>query len=91
MDLQEKVAVALRKSLHPEHIELENDDGVSGFVVSEKFRGLTAIDRQTLIDNALRRSSVKFSKAELRQVLAIAALTQAEYAAVAPRQAGNRR
>jgi hypothetical protein len=50
---------------------------------------MPALDRQTLIHNALRRSALKFTKAELRNVLAIAALTPAEFEALgyADRQA----
>jgi hypothetical protein len=84
VDLKEKVAEALRLSLRTDRIQLEDDDGISGFVVSPQFRGLSALDRQMLIHKALRSPSVKFSRAELRQVLAIAALTPVEYEAVGP-------
>jgi acid stress-induced BolA-like protein IbaG/YrbA len=80
--LKEKVESALKGAIAANRIRLEDDDGISGFIVSSDFRGMTALDRQTLIENALRHSSVKFTKPELRQILAIAALTPAEYETV---------
>jgi acid stress-induced BolA-like protein IbaG/YrbA len=82
VDLKEKVESALKGAITDARIQLENDDGISGFVVSSDFRGRSALDRQTLIEWALRHSSVKFTKPELRQILAIAALTPAEYETV---------
>jgi hypothetical protein len=84
MDLKKKVTDALRRNLHPDHIHLEDDDGISGIVVSTQFLRMPVLDRQLLIDNALQRSSSKFTKNELRQILAIAGLTPAEYAALGP-------
>jgi acid stress-induced BolA-like protein IbaG/YrbA len=79
MDLKEKVEDAVKRCVHADQIRLEDDEGVYGFVVSPQFRSMSAIDRQTLIYDALHGSSVKFSKRELRRGLAIAALTPAEY------------
>ena len=79
MDLKEKVEIVLKEAVTASRIRLEDDDGISGFVVSSDFRGLSALDRQTLIDQALHNSAVKLTKPELRQILAIAALTPAEY------------
>jgi stress-induced morphogen len=79
MDLKEKVTEALARHLHPERIQLEDDDGISGFVVSTQFRGMSSFDRQTLIHHLLRDTAPKLSKAELRQILAIAALTPVEF------------
>jgi acid stress-induced BolA-like protein IbaG/YrbA len=85
VDLREKVTRALREHLNPDHIQLEDDDGVSGVVVSAQFRGVSPFDRQMLIDKALRSASEKLTRAELRRVLAIAALTPAEYEGVCQR------
>jgi len=82
VDLKEKVEAALKGAIDAARIRLEDDDGISGFVVSSAFRGMSALDRQTLIDKALRNSAVKLTKPELRQILAIAALTPAEYETV---------
>jgi hypothetical protein len=82
VDLKEKVADALGGAVADARIRLEDDDGISGFVVSPAFKGMSALDRQALIDKALRNSSVKFSKQERRNILAIAALTPAEHEAV---------
>lgn len=82
MDLREKVASALHESLKLDHIQLEDDDGISGIIVSAQFRGVSAMDRQMLVPNALRKSSVKLTRADLSRILAIAPLTPAEYAAI---------
>ena len=82
MDLKQKVTEALRRALHPDRIQLEDDDGISGIVVAAQFRRMPSLERQLLIHNALRGSSLKFTKAEIRQVLAIAGLTPAEYEAL---------
>jgi acid stress-induced BolA-like protein IbaG/YrbA len=82
VDLKEKLTEALRRSLRPDHIRLENDGGISGFVVSAQFQRMPSLERQMLIDKALRQSSLKITKAEFRQILAIAALTPAEYEAL---------
>jgi hypothetical protein len=80
MDLRKKVTVALRKHLHPELIDLMDDDDISGFVVAPQFRLMESIDRQTLIEQALRRADPPLTQQEARRVLAIAALTPEEYA-----------
>ena len=79
MDLKEKVALALRRSLRADHIRLEEDGDISGIVVSARFERVPLLERQRLIAKALRTSSIKLTKAELRKVLAIAGLTPAEY------------
>jgi acid stress-induced BolA-like protein IbaG/YrbA len=82
VDLKEKVEAAIKAAVTAARIRLDDDGGISGFVVSADFRGMSPLDRQTLIDKALRNSSVKLTKSELRQILAIAALTPAEYETV---------
>jgi stress-induced morphogen len=82
MDLKEKITVALRCSFCPDHIRLEDDGGISGFVVSSQFQRMPSLERQVLIDKALRDSSAHLTKAELRKVLVIAGLTPAEYEAL---------
>ncbi len=90
MHLKEKVAAALKEAIADARLRLEDDDGISGVVVSTEFKGMSSLDRQTLIDQALRRSAVKFSKQERRNILAIAALTPAEFASVDPAFRGSR-
>jgi len=85
VDLKKKVALALEGAVGDARIRLEDDDGISGYVVSAEFRGMSALDRQILIDKALRSSSFKLSKAERRQILGIAALTPAEFDTLDPR------
>jgi hypothetical protein len=91
MVLEEKVTKALHRSIQDARVFLIDNDGISGFVVSTHFRGMPAIDRQTVIDKALRDPAVKLSKGELRRVLAIAALTPAEYESVDPGLRGDPR
>jgi len=91
MDLKEKVTRALRGYFRPDQVELEDSDGVSGFVVSAQFQRMPALERQMLIHNALRDSSVKFTKPELRRILAIAGLTPVEYDALGYRKPAPRR
>lgn len=80
MDLKEKVTDVLRSALDAERVQLEEDDGIYGFVVSSQFCHQTSLDRQKLIHRVLHRSASKLTNAELRRILAIAAFTPAEYA-----------
>lgn len=91
MDLKEKVETALRRYFHPEVVHLDNDEGISGYVVSPRFQKMPSLDRQMLIYSALRGSSVALSEGDIRQVLAIAALTPAEYEALGYTEGGSRR
>ena len=79
MDLKDKIISALQKQLNAAYIRLDDDDGVSGFVVSDRFAGMSTLDRQRLIDDAL---SAAITPEESRRVLMIAGLTPAEYDAV---------
>ena len=81
MDLAQKVTEALRRRFDPEFVKLEDDGGISGFVVSPSFQGKTALVRQSEIHEALHGPSSPLTPAESKRVLAIAALTPAEYAA----------
>jgi hypothetical protein len=83
MDVKEKIIDAFLKHLNAEYIRLEDEDGISGFVVSSRFKGLSSLDRQTLIDKLLKE--LRLSPKEHRQVLMIAALTPAEYETVGAR------
>jgi hypothetical protein len=85
MELTERIEDALRKSLGAEYVRLENDDGISGFVVSRHFENLSALERQEQIDNALREAAQPLSAEEQRQVLMIAGLTPLEYESVGTR------
>lgn len=85
MDLKTKIAKALSQSLKDAYIRLEEDDGISGFVVSPQFQGVTALDRQGLIDDALSNAPIPLTPEERRQVLMIAGLTPLEFDAVGAR------
>lgn len=91
MDLKTKVMEALRGALNADQIRLEEDDGIFGFVVSAQFARMPALDRQTLIQTALNHSPVKLTRAEKRQILAIAGLTPVEYQGLGLGENGSRR
>ena len=85
MGLREKVIDALRQPLNAEYIRLEDDDGLSGFVVSRQFDKMSSLDRQELIDAALDKAPEPLTVEERRQVLIIAGLAPGEYASVGTR------
>ena len=78
MDLCAKVIAALERVLGPSEIDLKDDDGIIGYVVSAKFRQIEHFDRQALIYDALRDPLAGLDEQELRRVIAIAALTPEE-------------
>ena len=83
MDLEEKVVTALG-ALKPEFIRLEDDDdGLSGFVVSAMFADMSSWDRQGKIDELLDTAGL--SREERRRVVMIAAITPREYRTVGAR------
>ena len=66
-----------------ELLELDEDDGISGYVVSPRFESLTSLDRQTLLDQIWLAHPHTLTRAERRQILMIAALTPCEYESIA--------
>jgi acid stress-induced BolA-like protein IbaG/YrbA len=60
----------------PDKIELRNGDGIIGIVTSKRFRGMGMMDRQTLIDDALKSHGL--SEKEIRRIVIIAAVTPEE-------------
>ena len=83
MDIKDKVINALSQALEPEYMRLEADDGISGFVVSRLFEGMSSLDRQGKIHEALRAAAL--SREERREVLMIAGITPIEYDSVGAR------
>ena len=83
MEIKDKIVNALFQTLKPEYVRLEDDDGISGFVVSHQFEGLSALDRQEKIKGTLQ--NVPLSQEDRRRVFMIAALTPVEYEAVGAR------
>lgn len=83
MDLKEKVTKALFQSLKPEYLRLEDEDGISGYVVSRQFKGMSSLDRQGEIEKTLQNAPL--AREERRRILMIAGLTPEEYEAVGPR------
>jgi acid stress-induced BolA-like protein IbaG/YrbA len=85
MDLRFKIEKALREALKIDYVRLEDDDGIAGFVVSPQFKGVSSLDRQQRIDDALNKAADPLSLEERRRVFMIAGLTPAEYEAVGAR------
>jgi stress-induced morphogen len=78
MGFAEKILNALQEPLGAEYIHLTDDDGMSGFVVSSRFENMSGLERQRLIDRALRNASDPLSEAEQRRIPMIAGLTPLE-------------
>ena len=91
MDLQKKVKTALTRYFKPIFVDVTDDDGVIGVVVSDRFRAVESIDRQTLIQDALNKSVTPFSPEELRRVLAITPMTPEEYVAYSPKNGSRKK
>lgn len=85
MAVKDKVLNALRDPLGASYVRIEDDDGISGYVVSPKIEGMSTLDRQSLIDEALEHAPDPLTAQERRHVLMIAGLTPSEYDAVGPR------
>ena len=64
----------------------ETAAGITGYVVSEKFRGMDQPVRQALIDEILTDPLADLDAEETKTVHAITAFTPEEYAARRPRQ-----
>ena len=82
MDIKDKIITALREPLNAAFIRLDDDDGISGFVVSASFERMSTLDRQTQIEDALNKAPTPLKPEERHQILMIAGLTPAEYDAV---------
>jgi acid stress-induced BolA-like protein IbaG/YrbA len=75
--LGEKVERILKEAfLSLESLDIHNDDGIIGVLVSEEFEGMEAIDRQDRIWSVLDRS---LNSEEKRQIQIIVASTPAEH------------
>ena len=82
MEIREKIEEALRTHLEQPYIALEDDNGITGFVVSRTFEDKTFLDRQKLIDFALSHAPQPFRANERKRILMIAAITPAESDAI---------
>jgi hypothetical protein len=85
MDVRDKIIAALMDKMDVHYVRLEDDDGITGYVVSPQFRDMSTLDRQGLIENALSSSRKALTPQEQRQVLMIAGLTPEEYESVGTR------
>lgn len=85
MELTDRIINALHGALHVEYYRLDDEDGVSGFVVSPRFENVSSQDRQRLIDKAIQDAADPFSDEEQRQIIMIAGITPLEYDSVGAR------
>ena len=83
MDLKDRLVTALAQDLAAEYVRLEDDEGISGYVVSSAFGGMSALDRQERIEETLGK--VGMDREQRRHVLMIAGLTPEEYESVGAR------
>ena len=80
MGIKDKIVNALVRELQAEYVRLRDEDGISGFAVSRQFEGVSSLDRQDQIEEALKKA--RLSKDEQRRILMIAAVTPTEYNSV---------
>lgn len=82
MEINNKIIRAMSDFLEVEYIRLDEEDRISGYVVSPTFQGISSIARQEMIDKALTTGPHALTPQERRRVLMIAALTPLEYISV---------
>ena len=76
MDFLDKVRAVLSKKFPPpDEIELKEDDGVIGVVVSKRFRKMETLNRQTMIRKLLEKG---LDPKEQKRILIIVAVTPEE-------------
>ncbi|MGA2059033.1 MAG: hypothetical protein ABSG67_01025 [Thermoguttaceae bacterium] len=78
METLEKLKKILREAFPPPAtLELDDDDGIIGVLISTRFEDMESIDRQNMIWDILDKA---LTKKEKRQILTIVATTPKEYA-----------
>jgi stress-induced morphogen len=77
-ELKSKIERILRAAFPEQQslVDIQDDDGIIGMLVSPKFEGLEAIDRQNMIWDVLDRS---LEAAEKRQIQIIVTATPEEH------------
>jgi len=83
VDVREKILKILSKSLQPEYARLDDEDGITGFVVSQQFQGTSSLDRQFRLEQLWHEAAL--TPDERGKVLMIACLTPNEYEAAGVR------
>ncbi len=80
-DLLPKVERILRSRFRIDHLELVDDDGIFGSMVSPDFDGVSISDRGVLLDRAFRDPASGLSDRERRRIRLIMKRTPVEYEA----------
>lgn len=77
MDLLDKVKKLLAREFRPpDEVNLRDEEGIIGVVVSKKFKTIDTFDRQTLLRRLLDKG---LEPAERKRVLIIVAVTPEEH------------
>jgi acid stress-induced BolA-like protein IbaG/YrbA len=84
MELKEKVERALRNQFQVDYLDLVDNEGITGVMVSPDFEGVGRLDRHRRIDRALRDRSGKLTRREQDRVVLIAPFTPTEYGPIGP-------
>lgn len=75
-----RVEALLREAFPPpDHVSVEDDDGIVGIVASARFRGLESMDRQAIIWDAL---DAKLPEEQRKRILIVVAVTPEEQRAM---------
>jgi stress-induced morphogen len=76
MAFKTKVMRLLKASFPPpDHIEVEDENGIIGTVISDRFKGLDTIERQQILSQAL---DDKLTGEERKRIVIIIAMTPRE-------------
>jgi hypothetical protein len=84
MELKEKVERALRSQFQVDYLDLVDNEGITGVMVSPDFEGVGRLDRHRRIDRGLRDRSGKLTRREQDRVVLIAPFTPTEYGPIGP-------
>ncbi len=82
MGIKKKIARALNQALDDVYVQLDDTDRITGFVVSSRFKGMGALDRQELVDDILNSPAAGLTAKERDRILMIAAVAPVEYHSV---------
>lgn len=84
MDVRDKIKQAISAVVPLKQVQLYDDDGITGYIVSEAFDGTTSLERQELLHKTLQARGSGLTRSEIRQIIFIATLSPIEYRALGP-------
>jgi stress-induced morphogen len=72
MELVKKAEKLLKQAFpRPDKVKLKDEDGITGVVTSARFRGMSSLDRQELIWDALDRNLTPEERRKIVIVIAV--------------------